>query len=470
MRTATRWAEREFGTAKLGDERRRKRVVAIAAGLAARPAGKITEVFTDSAAREACFRFMENDSIDTAEVGRAACRHTAARCFDTPRVVVPIDTTSLTLTDPIGTKRLGPIGRSLERGRGLEVMTALALLPDGTPLGPCGQARWVRPTKPKKKLSKKAREKLPVEEKETRYWLDVMDEACETFAREAPATRLWFQLDRGADAWPVLLQAVDGRADVTIRAAQDRLLEGTVDGHSRRLWDFLSQQEPSASYVIDVPPGPNRTARRAVLQLQHTPVTLTLFERGRTRPTSVSLWAVRTVEVGTTPSGEKPIEWMLLTTVRVETSQDAYQVVIAYSLRWRIEEFHKALKSSGCRVEESQLGDLDHIERWVVLHTSVAMRLVRLTYLARNAPELPATVELSRAEIRATIALREPRGVRERDVPPIGDVVRWIADLGGYTGKSSGGPPGVLVIARGLREIRPVAQLIERRSRRRVEM
>ena len=102
----------------------------------------------------------------------------------------------MTLSDPIGTKRLGPIGPSLEHGRGLEVMTAMALLPDGTPVGPCGQAWWAPPTKAKKKLSKKAREKLPVADKETRDWLDVMAEARELFACEAPKTRLWFQLDR----------------------------------------------------------------------------------------------------------------------------------------------------------------------------------------------------------------------------------------------------------------------------------
>ena len=119
----------------------------------------------------------------------------------------------------------------------MELMTAMAVLPDGTPVGPCGQSRWVRPTGPKKKLSKKAREKWPVEDKETRFWLNVMAQAREVFTAEAPATRLWLQLDRGADAWPVLLQAVDGSADVTIRAAQDRLLEGTIDGRSTRLWE-----------------------------------------------------------------------------------------------------------------------------------------------------------------------------------------------------------------------------------------
>ncbi len=373
------------------------------------------------------------------------------------------------MTDPIGAKRLGPIGPSRERGRGLHLMTALALLPDGTPVGPCGQARWVRPTTIKKKLSKTQREQLPVEDKETRHWLDVIAEAKGVFSREAPSTRLWFQLDRGGDASAVWQQAREAGADVTIRAAQDRLLEGTVNGKSVRLWDYLSHQTPCASYVIEVPQGAQRAARRAVMQVQHTPVTLSLFIRRRKDPSSISLWAVRAIEVGTTPDGERPIEWVLLTTVCVNTMDQAHEVLMAYTLRWRIEEFHKILKSGACRVEETQLGDVEHIERWVVLHTSVAARLLRLTYLARNRPELPATVELSRAEIRATIALREPRGVRELDVPPIGQVVTWIAELGGYTGKSSGGPPGAIVIARGLREIRPVAELIERRSRRRLE-
>ena len=141
------------------------------------------------------------------------------------------------------------------------------------------------------------------------------------------------------------------------------MLEGAVCGKPTRLWRFLSEQEPCASYVIEVPPGPHRTGRTAVMQLQYTPVTLSLFDRRRKGPIAASLWAVRAIEIGTAPTGERPIEWMLLTTVAVHSSQDAYQVVLAYALRWRIEEFHKALKSGGCRIEESQLRDRDPIER-----------------------------------------------------------------------------------------------------------
>ena len=66
-------------------------------------------------------------------------------------------------------------------------------------------------------------------------------------------------------------------------------------------------------------------------------------------------------------------------------------------------------------------------------------------------------VEFSPDEIRAVILLRQPVGVRHDACPTLGEVVRWIADTGGYTGKSSGGPPGVRIIARAMIWVEAVA-------------
>jgi hypothetical protein len=65
--------------------------------------------------------------------------------------------------------------------------------------------------------------------------------------------------------------------------------------------------------------------------------------------------------------------------------------------------------------------------------------------------------ELTGDETDATIALRKPKGVTLRAKPTLGEVTRWIADIGGYTGKSSGGPPGITVIARGFEEVAAAA-------------
>jgi hypothetical protein len=88
---------------------------------------------------------------------------------------------------------------------------------------------------------------------------------------------------------------------------------------------------------------------------------------------------------------------------------------------------------------------------------AVAMRIERLKYVARTSPHSPADIELTHDEIDATILLRKPQGYTIGQIPPISLALRWIADLGGYTGKSSGGPPGSITIGRGLREIAPLA-------------
>ncbi|HEX2570448.1 MAG TPA: transposase, partial [Polyangia bacterium] len=175
---------------------------------------------------------------------------------------------------------------------------------------------------------------------------------------------------------------------------------------------------------------------------------------------SLSVWAVRAVEIETTPADEERIEWMLLTRYPVHQLEDAQTVLEGYAARWRIEEFHKAWKSGVCRVEETQLRERSHIERWASIQASVAMRVVRLTYLARTRPQAPATLELTRPEILATLLIRNPSGFGLDEIPTIGQVVRWLADLGGYTGDSSGGPAGMIVITRGLLRIESLVALL----------
>jgi hypothetical protein len=176
--------------------------------------------------------------------------------------------------------------------------------------------------------------------------------------------------------------------------------------------------------------------------------------------TPVPIYVVAATEVDTTPAGEEPIHWALYTTFAVDSAEQAIQVVLVYALRWRIEQFHHVWKTGACRVEDTQLRDLDHIMRWARILASVAVRILRLTYLGRTTPQTPATVELRPVEIQAVILLRKPHGVRRQHIPTIGVVMQWIAELGGYRGKSSGGPPGARVIARGLARIEPIVEVL----------
>jgi len=452
------WAAAEFGEAMLGDRRRTRRLVTMAAAAAAKPSGKVTSVFCEGADREAAFRLLENDGVAPENIALAMHASTARRAAGAPFVLVPIDGSSLNLTDRTGEKGLGIVGARNKRAMGLCVMSAIAVAANGTPLGLCGQTFWARKQRSTRREEKHDRRKT--EEKETRYWIEVMGHARTVFAEHAPGTRPWFQLDRGGDGWPLILDAVTHESTeyATIRASYNRRVRG---GRTKQhyLWEQVERQPVASEYELDVPGSPNRMARKARLSVQFAPVRLDLRDQRSKRHFEAALHAVLVQELDTTPAGEKPIEWMLLTTYPVVTAEDALTVVWGYSQRWRIEEFHKLWKTGACNVEDTQLRADDHILRWATILASVAMRLLRLTYLARKTPDAPATVELSKSEVQAILLLRKPKS-KPRGMPCISDAVRWLADLGGYTGKSSGGPPGAIVLTRGLRRIEPVAMLI----------
>jgi len=452
------WAALEFGSAELGDIRRTRRLVDIAARAAEQPAGKITEVFADGAEREAAFRLVENDEIHPDEMSVAARRACAARAADFPFVFVPVDGSSLNLTDWQRQKRLGVVGARSKGAQGLKVMSALAVSPDGVPLGICGQEYWARPKKAGKRQGQV--DNRHFENKETVYWLTLMAQVRSAMSAMAAKTIPWFQLDRGGDAWPVVLEGVEPGHLFTVRASHNRRLWECGDESRRYLWEEITSAPVLGEYELSVAGGPGRKARKARMEVRATEVTLRLQEYPAKRVCPATLFGVMTREVSSVPADEKPIEWLLLTTYEARTFGDAQLVIRGYAQRWRIEEFHRIWKTGRCNLEDTQLGDRDHVVRWAMILASVAARLLRINYLGRNQPDLPASIEFERAEIDAVIMLRKPKGRQRGTMPTVGEVVHWLADIGGYTGKSSGGPPGAIVIGRGLQRIQSVVQVI----------
>ena len=172
--------------------------------------------------------------------------------------------------------------------------------------------------------------------------------------------------------------------------------------------------------------------------------------RLRDRRTSKYHWrtfnAVWIRELGTTPQGEEPLDWLLLTSALIGTPQHGRDIVAAYATRWRIEDFHRAWKSGVCNVEHMQLRSRNAVIRWGTILAAVAARAERLKLLARASPDRPATDELSEDELLVLIALKRKEEAHGAvpDGSTLAQATRWLADLGGYTGKSSGGPPGTI--------------------------
>lgn len=454
------WAREEFGHAALGDERRTMRLVSMATQAALRPAGKVSEVFLSPAERQGAYDFLESVHVEAARITESVARACGARCRELPFAFVPVDGTSLTLADRARSKDFGAIGSYAAGGRGLKLIDAMAVSPTGVPLGIAALEWWTRPShRPHRRHPWSPSRK--VHEKETQHWLDAIDHTIAAIRAEAPDTRLWFQIDREGDAWSILRHLAASGDWFTVRSRSNRRLR-TACG-KRYLRDAL-RCRPIGDYLLEVPAGPNRRQRLACMTTRVAEIVLDLINPWTKAHSRLAVNVVHVRESGTTPRGEAPLEWTLLTNRPVVTLQDAQLVVFGYCQRWRIEEFHRTWKTGVCAVETTQLRASAHVKKWATLLASVAMRVERLKQLAREQPDAPATIELSAPEIQALILLKRKYKKRNEtiaDAPTIGEATRWIAELGGYTGKSSGGPPGATTIARGLERVLVAAEVVE---------
>lgn len=70
-----------------------------------------------------------------------------------------------------------------------------------------------------------------------------------------------------------------------------------------------------------------------------------------------------------------------------------------YCLRWRIEDWHRVLKS-GCKIEELSMKKAARLKRAIAINIVVAWRIMLMTLLGRQAPELPPEILFSDIEIK----------------------------------------------------------------------
>jgi Transposase DNA-binding/Transposase DDE domain len=472
MQDSKNWAAGSFGHAELGDARRTARLVELAAEVARRPAGTVMKACASSASREGAFRLLENDAVHPEAVRAAITTATRLKCRGAQQVVVPIDATSLHLTDNAHAKGIGGVGAWSKGARGVQVMTAVALTADGSALGVCAQRMWIRSGR-----SPYGRHGAQGKTSETRFWLELLSEVHRTFGETAPQCRPWFQMDRGADCLQVLELANEHDLLMTVRAAHDRRL----DEGAARLWSTLQRAPVRAKRKVDVPARPPvqrnkrvKGKRIKVMTAPRRPRIATVVIRAATVPVecttnggrkfTATLNAVYVREANR--AGDDRLEWLLLTTHPIRTRRDTLEVVRAYALRWRIEEFHRLWKTGLCRVEDTQLRSRDAIFKWATILAAVATRAMRITHLARETPDEPASTAFSPYELAALIALRQPKGIAGDHVPTLAVAVRWIADLGGYAGPWVG-PPGAIVIGRGLYDVEVAARAFESRKKKR---
>lgn len=403
------WAENEFGGAPLGDARLSKRLVNVAAAKAQVPDRAFSGVAEgDWPAVKGYYRMIdrpEESAVNMPNILAPHRRRTVRRMMGQNTVLCVQDGSDLEYTNLHHCEGLGEIGTNQTgaKSRGLHLHSTLAVAPSGLPLGVL-RAQCIAP-QAKSPDDDRPSFAIPIEEKKTFVWIEHHRELV-ALAAEMPQTRLIDVCDREADFFELFdEQRQSPGVDLLVRAKYDRgitaepfkLFAGVRQTPAQsRVRVVLPRQSarPKRSKQQARPMRPRRTADLAVryLRVQLRPA------RYHADKEPIDIWVIHAREENPPPDTQA-VEWFLLTTIDITLAEDAEQCLRWYCLRWRIEDFHRVLKS-GCRIEDLAHKTAERLRRAIAINLVIAWRIMLMTLLGRQTPELPAEVLFSDIELR----------------------------------------------------------------------
>lgn len=447
------WARREMETANFGDERLRRRAELVLGGLSRHPEGSVPTAFQSWGETQAAYRLFSNEKVTGERVLEPHRDATLERMKEFPVVLCIQDTTELDFTSRPQIQGLGPL--TYESSLGLYIHPTLAVTPDRLCLGVLDQWSWARDADGHGGKDRQDRLKRPIEEKESLRWLEGYRCVCD-LQSVLPQTRLIYVADRDSDLFELFEEGHTGEAAWLIRASQDRKLS---DG--RHLWQAVKESEVLGTLEFDLSAAPDRPARHVVQTLRAIRLKLKPPYRPDKKLSPVEVTAILAWEESP-PKGVEPIQWLLLTSLPVESGQEAEEKVRWYVCRWQIEVYFRILKS-GCKVEELQLQTRGRLEVALAFYMIIAWRVLYLVMLGRTVPELSCETVFAVEEWKAVYIVVEKKKPPLRP-PALGEFLSLVARLGGYLARKGDGPPGPKAIWIGLQRTRDFVIAIEARE------
>jgi IS4 transposase len=403
--------------------------VLLAERLAAQPMASIPAACGGWAETQAAYRLLGNDDIGWEDLLDPHVACTMQRMAAQPVALCIQDTTELDFNGQ-AIAGLGPL--SYEAQRGMYLHPTYVVSGAREPLGVIDAWMWAREFK-----AEDGRRDGIVE---SVRWIEGYERIAER-AADVPETRLVYVADREADIAALMARARDlgTPADWLLRSQHNRALP---DGD--KLWASVLATEPLGEIRFNLPARKGQKARPVHQQVRAKRVRIRV---GRDDTIEASCVIAREIDP---PVGVKALEWRLLTNREAPDFEAAVQLIDWYRARWEIELFFHVLKN-GCKVEALQLSTFERLERALMLFMVVSWRIARLMRLGRTCPDLEAELLFERDEWEAAFILNKRRPPKA--APPLNEVVRLVAALGGFLGRKCDGEPGVKTIWIGLQRV-----------------
>lgn len=465
---AVSWVDAELAACHLGDRRLVERLRHLLGRLGQAIGQPLPLACQDWAGTKAAYRFFSNERFGEDAILSGHFAATAARCAacEGPLLVVQ-DTTEFIYKwgKPDALGAIGPVQAGRDRGGkprmytqcGLLMHSGLVVTLEGLPLGLVATKLWTRSKfKGTNALKRQVNPtRVPIETKESMRWLSGLEAATGLIGTPE---RLVHVGDREADIFEFFCLAARLGTHFLVRTCVDRL---AVDG-KRTVGKVMADVPPVGTYTVEVT-AENGAVSTAELELRFARLRVLPPIGKQKRYPALELSILHAREVRE-PQGRARLEWKLVTDLPVVTIDDAVEKLRWYACRWKIELFHKVLKS-GCRAEAARLRTADRLAKLIAVLCVVAWRCFWTTMVARSAVQVPAAIALTAAEIDVL----DQAVLGTANVAPsrtLADYLAKIARLGGYLARTHDPPPGITVMWRGWSRLADIMVGVELARRR----
>ena len=472
------WLDDELAAQGLRDKRLAARLRRLLDRFSSAPGQPVPAACGDWAATKAAYRFFDNPRVTEHAV---LAGHFAATQVRFGRVEGPIlllqDTTEFHY-QRAAPEKIGFI-KTINGGRykagqpnmrtlcGLLMHSSVAVTTSGLPLGLSAVKFWTRDKfKGTAALKRRINQtRMPIETKESHRWLENLRQSIDLLGSPERCVHVG---DRESDIYELFCLAQDLGTRFLVRVQTNRLAEPPraepvpADG-AHRVFNQLATVPWAGSHEVLVD---GEDGKFASLQVKFASIeTLPpIGKQKRYRPQTLTY--IHAQEDAIPPDRER-IDWKLVTNLPVDDLAGAVEKLGWYALRWKIEVFHKIMKS-GLRAENAKLRTAERLVKLLALMTVVGWRIFWITMSARAHPDAEPETVLTLAEIAA---LDQINAARSR--PPrlanrtLAVYVLQIAMLGGYLARAHDPPPGNMVIWRGITRLQDITFGFAIASRRR---
>ena len=450
------WLDGELAACNLADERLTKRLRKLLAQVGGAMGQSLPFACQDWANAKAAYRFLSNDRVNEADILAGHFQSTCDRAGATEGLIFVLhDTTEFTYQreapEAIGiTKSVNSVRDKAGRVRshtvcGILMHSSLALTPEGVPLGLAAVKVWTRQKfKGTAALKKKVNPtRVPIEKKESIRWLDNLTQSTELLGGAGRCVHIG---DRESDIYELFCLAHDLGTHFVLRTCVNRR---AGDGN-HTVADEMDEVAAKKRHLVDVRDN-NGNPDQALLEIRYRKIRV-LPPIGKWKRYPPLELTVIHAEEAATPRNRKKISWKLITNLPVGSARAAVEKLEWYAMRWKIEVFHKILKS-GCRAEDSRLRTAQRLANLIAVFCIVSWRVLWMTMLNRAAPDAPAELALTASELHLLDHLLTTRPTMRKT---LSHYLIKIAKLGGYLARASDPPPGNIVMWRGLSRLRDI--------------